>query len=144
MKMESRVRSLDKVYKRRDRYDIPDYQREEVWDQDRERTLIDSILQGWHLPKFYFVKVEGMDDSFEVVDGQQRLVTIWSFFDNQLELSDETAGRFDGARYYHQLPSAASDAFDDFEIQFEEISDVSDEEQRELFQRLQLGMSLTA
>ena len=30
MKMTSGRRALDKVYKRRDRYDIPDWQREEV------------------------------------------------------------------------------------------------------------------
>ena len=55
MKMKSDKRELDKVYKRRDRYEIPDWQRDEVWDPPRKQALIDSILRGWRLPKFYFV-----------------------------------------------------------------------------------------
>jgi hypothetical protein len=32
MRMTPGRRALDKVYKRRDRYEIPDWQRERVWD----------------------------------------------------------------------------------------------------------------
>jgi len=35
MKMRAGQRALDKIYKRRDRYEIPDWQREEVWNTDR-------------------------------------------------------------------------------------------------------------
>ena len=31
MKMAPERRAIDKIYKRRDRYDIPDWQREKVW-----------------------------------------------------------------------------------------------------------------
>ena len=77
MKMTSAKRALDKIYKRRDRYEIPDWQREEVWNKTKKQQLIDSILRGWKLPKFYFVKLEG--DQYEVVDGQQRLTAIFEF-----------------------------------------------------------------
>ena len=53
MKMTPHQRALDKIYKRRDRYDIPDWQRERVWGKARKQKLIDSILRGWRLPKFY-------------------------------------------------------------------------------------------
>jgi uncharacterized protein with ParB-like and HNH nuclease domain len=46
MKMHSDTRELDKIYKRRDRYEIPDWQREKVWDPPRKQLLIDSILRG--------------------------------------------------------------------------------------------------
>jgi uncharacterized protein with ParB-like and HNH nuclease domain len=82
MKMTSERRALDKIYRRRDRYDIPDWQREEVWDDDKKQRLIDSILRGWKLPKFYFVK--NSDDEYEVVDGQQRLSAIFEFCSNLL------------------------------------------------------------
>jgi hypothetical protein len=55
MKMTAERRALDKIFRRRDRYDIPDWQREEVWDTAQKQCLIDSILRGWKLPKFYFV-----------------------------------------------------------------------------------------
>ena len=84
MKMTARRRALDKIYKRRDRYDIPDWQREEVWSKGRKQKLIDSILRGWRLPKFYFLLTSDEPEEFEVVDGQQRLLAIWEFFDPRL------------------------------------------------------------
>jgi hypothetical protein len=140
MKMELRRRALDKVYKRRDRIDMPDFQREEVWTDHQKRQLIDTILRGWHLPKFYFRQLD--DATFECVDGQQRLAAIWEFFDGNLKLEQRAAKRYGGATY-RQLGEEYSDAFDDFEIDIEEIEDATDDELEELFVRLQLGTPLT-
>lgn len=139
MKMETRSRAIDKVYKRRDRIDMPDFQREEVWSVKKKRLLIDTILQGWHLPKFYFRKLE--DGTVECVDGQQRLVAIFEFFDDQLELEGAVAKRVGGNRY-SILPDDISDEFDDFEIDIEEIEEATETELEDLFQRLQLGTPL--
>lgn len=139
MKLERRARAIDKVYKRRDRIDMPDFQREEVWPDTKKRLLIDSILKGWHLPKFYFRRVD--ENNYDCVDGQQRLTAIWEFFDDTLELDTQMAARIGGAKY-SLLPDDVSDAFDDFEIDIEEIEDASDDELEELFKRLQLGTPL--
>src|SRR5437879_13711972 len=112
MRMTGGRRALDKIYKRRDRYDIPDWQREPVWDQLKKQQLIDSILRGWKLPKFYFVKTS--EDEYEVVDGQQRLQAIYEFFSNELPRSNSSSAHFDGVYYTHH-PQAASDALDDFD-----------------------------
>ena len=42
MKMELRGKALDKLYKRRDRIEMPDFQREEVWTVEQKRLLIDT------------------------------------------------------------------------------------------------------
>jgi hypothetical protein len=139
MEMETRSRAIDKVYKRRDRIEMPDFQREEVWPEHKKRLLIDSILKGWHLPKFYFRKLD--DGTFECVDGQQRLSAIFSFFADELTLAEDTAKRVE-ANLYSELDDDTSDKFDDFEIEIEEIEDASDEELEELFKRLQLGTPL--
>ena len=143
MKIRTEKRALDKIYKRRDRYDIPEWQREEVWGPNKKKKLIDSILRNWKLPKFYFLKISDKPVEYEVVDGQQRLAAIYEFLDNSLPLSVETAKRF-GATYYKDLPDDVSDAFDDFEIDFDEIEDASDVEIKEFFQRLQEGLPLTS
>ena len=143
MQILSKKRALDKIYKRRDRYDIPDWQREEVWSTEKKQKLIDSILRNWKLPKFYFLKVENEPEEFEVVDGQQRLVAIFEFFDSALPLSAESAIHF-GGEYYKDLPAATSDGFDDFEIEYDEISDADEVEIKEFFQRLQQGLPLTS
>jgi Protein of unknown function DUF262 len=141
MKMTSERRALDKIYRRRDRYDIPDWQREEVWDDDKKQRLIDSILRGWKLPKFYFVK--NSDDEYEVVDGQQRLSAIFEFCSNELPMSAESAKHFGGS-VYRDLPQKLADAFDDFEIEYDVIEEATDHELKEFFQRLQAGLPLTS
>jgi hypothetical protein len=143
MKMTAQKRALDKIYKRRNRYEIPEWQRGKVWDRAKKQKLIDTILRGWKLPKFYLLKNSAAPEEFEVLDGQQRLTAIFEFFDGELALSDESAEKF-GGRYYSELPSEASDNFDDFEIEYDEIEDATDEEQREFFQRLQEGLPLTS
>src|SRR5690348_17163179 len=97
MKMTAEKRAIDKIFRRRDRYDIPDWQREKVWDKQKKQRLIDSMLRGWKLPKFYFAKASG--DAYLVEDGQQRLAAIFEFFSNDLPLDAETAKKFGGAMY---------------------------------------------
>jgi hypothetical protein len=144
MKMTSDKRAIDKIYKRRNRYEIPDWQRQPVWGRARQQELIDSILRGWKLPKFYFLKTSSDEEQqYEVVDGQQRLTSIFEFFDNKLPLSDETAAEF-GGRYYKDLPSKVSDEFDDYDIQFDQLEDAADEDVKLFFQRLQNGLPLTS
>ena len=143
MEMRAERRALDKLYKRRDRYDIPDWQRDEVWNTEKKRLLIDTILRGWKLPKFYFQKTNESPDEFDVVDGQQRLSAITEFFDNNLTLSEESAKKFGGA-IYRELPEPVSDRFDDYEIEYDEITNATDEEIKEFFQRLQAGLPLTS
>jgi hypothetical protein len=140
MKMAADKRAIDKIFRRRDRYEIPDWQRQKVWNKKKKQGLIDSILRGWKLPKFYFVK--SSDESFLVEDGQQRLTAIFEFFSGDLGLSLESAEIF-GGTYYSELKRNVADAFDDFDIEYDVIEDATDEELKEFFQRLQEGMPLT-
>lgn len=141
MEMRSEERAIDKIFKRRDRYDIPEWQRGEVWTRAKKQRLIDSILRGWKLPKFYFIEMTA--DSFMVEDGQQRLNAIWEFFSDDLPLSTESAETF-GGKYYSKLPRHIADAFDDFEISYDLIIKATEEELKEFFERLQEGMPLTS
>ena len=141
MKMISDRIAIDKVFRRRDRYDIPYWQRQKVWNREKKQRLIDSILRGWKLPKFYFIEASG--ESYLVEDGQQRLNAIWEFFSNDLPLSDDSANKF-GARFYRDLSRKISDSFDDFQIAYDVISGATDEELKEFFQRLQGGMPLNS
>lgn len=143
MKMRTEKRELDKIYKRRNRYEIPDYQRQQVWDVDKKQKLIDSILRGWKIPKFYFVQNSDDASSYDVVDGQQRLAAIFEFLDGDLSLSSASAAEF-GGDTYDTLPDDISDRIDDFEIDYDEISDATEEDLVEFFQRLQSGMQLNS
>ena len=139
MRMELRPRSLDKLYKRRDRIEMPDWQRGKVWPQHKKQKLVDTILKGWHAPVLYFRKVG--DETFECIDGQQRLSAVWEFYDNKLSLSEESQKLY-GGPLYRDMKHAVQDRFDDYVFQIEEIEDATDDEVKELFQRLQLGTAL--
>ena len=65
------------------------------------------------------------------------------FFSNDLPLSAESQACF-GGPLYRDLRSTISDAFDDFEIDFDVIEDATDEELKDFFQRLQEGMGLNS
>jgi hypothetical protein len=128
--------TIEKVHKARPRISFPEYQREpNLWSIEKRRLLIDSILQDIDIPKLYFN--ETSDRSLEVVDGTQRLWSIWEFID------DAYAYTSDGkSRKFSELPVAQRDTIRNYELQLTIFDDAPDEYLRELFVRLQLGLLL--
>lgn len=59
----------------------PDLQRSFVWNQDMASRLIDSILLGIPLPNFFIYKNE--DDSNDIIDGLQRIITLSTFINGK-------------------------------------------------------------
>ncbi|HVB55082.1 MAG TPA: DUF262 domain-containing protein [Candidatus Acidoferrales bacterium] len=128
--------TIEKVHKSRPRMSFPEYQREpNLWSIEKRRLLIDSILRDIDIPKLYFNKTS--DKGIEVVDGSQRLWSIWEFID------DAYAYTSDGkSRKFSELPDAQQDTIRNYELQITIFEDASDEYLRELFVRLQLGLLL--
>ncbi len=56
---------------------IPDFQRNYVWDQKRASKLIESIILGLPVPQVFFYESE--KNNYLVIDGQQRLMSIYFF-----------------------------------------------------------------
>lgn len=142
MEIHPHPKLLLKLHKRRSEIDLsPGYQRGVVWSKDKQQLLMDTILKKMHIPPIYF-RVSH-DDCYECVDGQQRCTAIFDFFDNKYPLSKKYSPEFAG-KYFKELPPNIRDLFDDYEVMVFEIRDASDEEIREMFDRLQRGMPLTA
>lgn len=57
--------------------EIPSFQRNYVWDIKRASKLIESIIMGLPVPQIFLY--EKSKNKFMVVDGQQRLMTIYYF-----------------------------------------------------------------
>ncbi|EIV5840918.1 DUF262 domain-containing protein [Klebsiella variicola] len=80
----------------------PPYQRDSVWDEEKQSFFIDSILRNYPIPPiFLHQKID--DDTgkitFEVVDGKQRLTAIVNFINGRItsaseEEDDELTGVF--------------------------------------------------
>ena len=54
---------------------MPPFQRNYVWDEKRASKLIESILLGLPIPQIFLY--EQGKNSFYVIDGQQRLLSIY-------------------------------------------------------------------
>ena len=63
----------------------PDFQREFVWNSEKQSKLIESCVMRIPLPVFYVA--EANDGRIIVVDGLQRLTTFVRFLSNELRLS---------------------------------------------------------
>ena len=78
-----------------------EYQRGEVWKPDQQKKLIDSVMRGYQLPIIYLhYKKEteaGMtQESYEIIDGQQRIKSLHRFVDGAFTLftPDDERARF--------------------------------------------------
>jgi len=70
----------------------PDYQREGgVWSRLKKQLFIDSLINRYDVPKFYFHLLTGPwkneQYSYSVIDGRQRLEAIWEFIAGTFPLS---------------------------------------------------------
>lgn len=76
----------------------PLFQRELVWNIKQKSELIESIIMGIPLPVFYVR--EQPDGVYIVVDGKQRLSTLFDFIDNKFALGNlSILTDYKGARF---------------------------------------------
>lgn len=63
----------------------PEWQRQYVWDRRRASKLIESFLKNIPVPVVYLAK--NREGKYEVIDGLQRLTSVFDFFENKYSLS---------------------------------------------------------
>lgn len=71
----------------------PPYQREFVYDLKQQEAVIHTILKGFPLNTMYWVKND--EDRYEVLDGQQRTLSVMYFLSHKLQIS------MNGKSYYN-------------------------------------------
>lgn len=123
----------------------PDYQRPAVWTRAQKQLLIDSMLREYDIPKMYLHKTG--KDTFDVIDGQQRLRTIWEFFSGGFGLAkdaDPVDGISIAGKTYAGLDLDLLDKLNSYNLDFVILDDVSDDEINDMFLRLQNGTTLKA
>lgn len=73
----------------------PSYQRSgNIWDLKQKQLLIDSIINGFDIPKlyFHFMPQENENEeiyNYAIIDGKQRIETILEFIDDKFTLSKD-------------------------------------------------------
>lgn len=125
----------------------PDFQRPAVWSRSQKQLLIDTVLRGYDVPKFYWRKTGTKPDTYDVVDGQQRLRAIWEYQAGEFALPrdmDDIDGDKVAGLKYESLPDDLRMAFDMYSLDIIVLQDTDEDEVREMFLRLQNGTSLKA
>ncbi|TFY57533.1 hypothetical protein EVJ58_g6962, partial [Rhodofomes roseus] len=151
----------------------PEYQRDIVWSDSKQSGLIDSILRNYYIPPVIFGNVRRLRDrpdrlmmvghrstavtakedgseSRTCIDGKQRLTSIANFFNGVISHRDSKTN----TRYWYKdgpargvkrkiLPKQYQQVFANKQITCVEYEGLTDDQEREIFQRVQLGVALT-
>jgi hypothetical protein len=143
------------LHKWRHQIDLsPPYQRLSIWDTKKRQTFIDSIINGFDVPKLYFHEILRADSHYRyaVIDGKQRLQSLWEFMSNIFPLSDDFVF-FDDERLHaagstydvlmREFPRLRA-RFDDFEVPVTVVQVDDDDFIEKLFVRLNIQVPLSA
>ncbi|KAF9446940.1 hypothetical protein P691DRAFT_672497 [Macrolepiota fuliginosa MF-IS2] len=131
----------------------PSYQRDVVWPDSKQVGLIDSLFRNFYVPPVVFAVTKDEDGQVVrvCVDGKQRLTSIQKFFDGQVGDKDPVTKRLfwytisetsRGVR--NEIPDKYKQEFAAKSITCVEYHGIDPSQEREIFQRVQLGMTLTA
>lgn len=152
MKVRVETWTIQKLIQRKNKInEQPEYQRGDVWTPYKKKLLIDSILRGIDIPKFYFRKLNSSTYDFEVADGQQRINSLLSFYNNELRLEkrkdkgldlSKIGNRKVGEKKFEDLPKEVQKKFLTYKITVAIVENAQNYEIRTLFGRLQEGIQL--
>ncbi|KAF8970915.1 hypothetical protein BDZ97DRAFT_1789327 [Flammula alnicola] len=134
----------------------PEYQRDVVWSETKQIGIIDSVFRNFYIPPVIFA-VNVHDDGSETktcIDGKQRLTSIHRFMEGLIPHKDPITGEklwykdiqsasTKGSKSRRPLPEKYRRLFANKQIVCVEYQDITDADEREIFQRVQLGMALT-
>jgi hypothetical protein len=80
----------------------PFYQRRPRWSPEKQSLLIESFIMNIPVPPVFLYEKDF--NSYEVMDGQQRITAIRDFYENRFELRGLTMWPELNGRKYHNLP----------------------------------------
>lgn len=115
----------------------PKYQREFVYSPKQQEEVINSIFKGFPLNVMYWVKND--DESFELLDGQQRTLSICSFAEGEMFITLD--GR---TKDYGSLTDDQKSLFLDYPLQIYICENGTDSEKLDWFEIINIaGEKLT-
>ena len=113
----------------------PEFQRRLVWLNKHKVALIETVLAGYPFPEIYVaagdvdpVTAEGTE---MLVDGQQRITTLFQYFTGSEELS--LGGK---VLRYAELPEDQKTQFLEYEVVIRDLGKMTIEEMKEVFKRI--------
>src|SRR3972149_4526361 len=111
----------------------PDFQRKLVWNDRHKEAFIDTILKKYPFPEVYFCNGDTdlkLKKTIKlVVDGQQRLSTIYSYIEGKLSnLKNITS--------YEELTDDEKKDFLEYPVVVRDLGKANDKDIKEIFRRI--------
>lgn len=111
-----------------DRLDIrPKYQREFVYKDNQRDEVIRTVMRGLPLNVMYWCRTG--QDTYEVLDGQQRTISLCEYVDGTFSVDD---------KYFYNLPGDQQDKILDYEL-FVYVCDGTDSEKLDWFKIINIA-----
>ena len=115
----------------------PAFQREFVYNEKQQKAVIDTVVKGYPLNTMYWVHNE--DDTFELLDGQQRTLSICEFVEGNFSMEFSKGVE----QAFHNLTDDEQNAILDYELMVY-VCDGNERERLEWFRTINIaGEKLT-
>jgi uncharacterized protein with ParB-like and HNH nuclease domain len=130
-----KIRSLITAIRDESLIPRPEFQRRLVWSNKDKSSFIQTILMGYPFPEIYIaagiVDAETAESTEMLVDGQQRITTIYQYFrgDDDLKLSSDVLP-------YSRLTPDRQREFLEYDVVIRDLGAVSTKEIQEVFTRI--------
>ncbi|APT48376.1 DUF262 domain-containing protein [Bacillus safensis] len=138
------AKQIKKMYKKGSiNLNHPIQRKSEQWDNYGQSQFMNWVVEGFPVYPLVALKEDGV---YYILDGKQRLSTIFSFMDNEFVLHDETPssnGYPMAEMLYEELPEELQEEIQDFSITIKYYEDLTDEEIERLFEGLNMGKPLS-
>ncbi|MBD1886526.1 DUF262 domain-containing protein [Microcoleus vaginatus] len=122
---------------------IPDYQRDDAWDEATQSKLIESIFLGLPIPYIFVADIhedENDEARLEIIDGTQRIRTLSRFINNELTLIELNKLQSLNGFKFADLPLARQRRFNRTTLRMIQLTESANEEaRRDLFERINTG-----
>lgn len=117
----------------------PPYQRLSIWNKKDKQFFLDTVFHNYPCPAIYIQKetVDGKS-TYNVVDGKQRLKTVFDFFENKISLpSDFGDSRLNGKKWSDISGDAElTNSFYNYTFTVEILSGLQPNQWSDVFDRL--------
>lgn len=138
--------SIEQLYKRyrtfRLNFDLAIQRKENIWNNNKQSLLVHSILSDYYVPAIVAIKE---NSNLNVVDGKQRLSSIFSYLDNEFILDKSTPdvnGVTIACKTFTDLPEDLQKEILSYKFDISIGENLSDVEVEDLFYRLNNGVAL--
>lgn len=122
-------------------------QRNLVWDNDRKSLFIHSLIEDYIV---YPMVARKENKIYSVTDGKQRLNCIHDYMNNKFALTNVPEVTLDdgydlviNGMFYTDLPEEVQDAINSFMLTIYYYEDISDDQEADIFFRINNGVKLT-